>query len=159
MDRIFRVVSMAVHLIAALALTLLSCAFIVEAVYQTFVVVVAGDGPVATMLDAVSLVIIALAVFDVAKFLVDEEISRDKEMRSAREARQTLTKFMTIVIIVLSLEGIVYVFEAGKEDITNLVYPVMLLAVVLLMVVSLGAYHRLTRTEERPGPSSDGEPA
>jgi phosphate/sulfate permease len=137
LDKIFRVVSMGVHLIAALALTLLSCAFIGEA----------------AMLDAVSLVIIALAVFDVAKFLVEEEISRDKEMRSAREARQTLTKFMTIVIIVLSLEGIVYVFEAGKEDITNLVYPVLLLAVVLLMVVSLGAYHRLTRAEERPGAS------
>jgi uncharacterized membrane protein len=154
MDRIFRVVSMAVHLVAALALTLLSCAFIVEAVYQTTVVVITGDGPVAAMLDAVSLVIIALAVFDVAKFLVEEEISRDKEMRSAREARQTLTKFMTIVIIVLSLEGIVYVFEAGKENITNLVYPVLLLAVVLLMVVSLGAYHRLTRSEERPGRSA-----
>lgn len=154
MDRIFRVVSMAVHLVAALALTLLSCAFIVEAVYQTTVVVITGDGPVAAMLDAVSLVIIALAVFDVAKFLVEEEISRDKEMRSAREARQTLTKFMTIVIIVLSLEGIVYVFEAGKENITNLVYPVLLLAVVLLMVVSLGAYHRLTRSEERPGRST-----
>ena len=154
MDRIFRVVSMAVHLVAALALTLLSCAFIVEAVYQTtVVVVVAGDGPVAAMLDAVSLVLIALAVFDVAQFLVEEEISRDKEMRSAREARQTLTKFITIIIIVLSLEGIVYVFEAGKEDITNLVYPVLLLAVVLLMVVSLGAYHRLTRAEERPGSS------
>jgi len=145
---------MAVHLVAALALTLLSCAFIVEAVYQTTVVVITGDGPVAAMLDAVSLVIIALAVFDVAKFLVEEEISRDKEMRSAREARQTLTKFMTIVIIVLSLEGIVYVFEAGKENITNLVYPVLLLAVVLLMVVSLGAYHRLTRSEERPGRST-----
>jgi hypothetical protein len=154
MDRIFRVVSMAVHLVAALALTLLSCAFIVEAVYQTTVVVITGAGPVAAMLDAVSLVIIALAVFDVAKFLVEEEISRDKEMRSAREARQTLTKFMTIVIIVLSLEGIVYVFEAGKENITNLVYPVLLLAVVLLMVVSLGAYHRLTRSEERPGRST-----
>ena len=154
MDRIFRVVSMAVHLVAALALTLLSCAFIVEAVYQTTVVVITGDGPVAAMLDAVSLVIIALAVFDVAKFLVEEEISRDKEMRSAREARQTLTKFMTIVIIVLSLEGIVYVFEAGKENITNLVYPVLLLAVVLLMVVSLGAYHRLTRSEEQPGRST-----
>jgi hypothetical protein len=151
MDRVFRVVSMAVHLVAAVALTLLSCAFIVEAVYQTVVVVVAGDGPVATMLDAVSLVIIALAVFDVAKFLVEEEISRDKEMRSAREARQTLTKFMTIVIIVLSLEGIVYVFEAGKENIANLVYPVLLLAVVLLMVVSLGAYHRLTQSVEPPG--------
>ena len=150
MDRIFRVVSMAVHLVAALALTLLSCAFIVEAVYQTTVVVITGDGPVAAMLDAVSLVIIALAVFDVAKFLVEEEISRDKEMRSAREARQTLTKIITIVIIVLSLEGIVYVFEAGKEDITNLIYPVLLLAVVLLMVVSLGAYHRLTRAEEPP---------
>jgi hypothetical protein len=112
---------MAVHLVAALALTLLACVFIGDAVYQTIAVVAVGDGAVATMLDAVSLVIIALAVFDVAKFLVEEEISREKEMRSAHEARQTLTKFMTIVIIVLSLEGIVYVFEAGKEDITNLV--------------------------------------
>ena len=55
------------------------------------------------MLDAVSLVIIALAVFDVAKFLVEEEISRDKEMRSAQEARQTLAEFITIVIIVSAL--------------------------------------------------------
>lgn len=155
MNKVFRLVSMAVHLVAALALTILSCAFIGEAVYQTAAVVIAGEGAVAAMLDAVSLVIIALAVFDVAKFLVEEEISRDKEMRSAREARQTLTKFVTIVIIVLSLEGIVYVFEAGKEDIRNLVYPVLLLAVVLLMVLSLGAYHRLTRAEERAGPPLD----
>jgi hypothetical protein len=155
LDRIFRFVSMAVHMVAALALTLLSCAFIAEAVFQTVAVVAAGSGAVAAMLDAVSLVIIALAVFDVAKFLVEEEISRDKEMRSAREARQTLTKFITIVIIVLSLEGIVYVFEAGKEDISNLVYPVLLLAVVLLMVVSLGAYHRMTRTEGTSSPRSE----
>ena len=155
MDRIFRFVSMAVHMVAALALTLLSCAFIAEAVIQTVAVVAAGSGAVAAMLDAVSLVIIALAVFDVAKFLVEEEISRDKEMRSAREARQTLTKFITIVIIVLSLEGIVYVFEAGKEDISNLVYPVLLLGVVLLMVVSLGAYHRMTRAEGTSRPQSE----
>jgi hypothetical protein len=156
LDRIFRIVSMGVHLIAAMALTLLSCAFIAEAVIQTVAVVATGSGAVAAMLDAVSLVIIALAVFDVAKFLVEEEISRDKEMRSAHEARQTLTKFITIVIIVLSLEGIVYVFEAGKEDIRNLVYPVLLLGVVLLMVVSLGAYHRMTRAEGRSGRGSEG---
>jgi hypothetical protein len=146
---------MAVHLVAALALTLLACVFIGDAVYQTIAVVAVGDGAVATMLDAVSLVIIALAVFDVAKLLVEEEISREKEMRSAHEARQTLTKFMTIVIIVLSLEGIVYVFEAGKEDITNLVYPVLLLAVVLLMVVSLGVYHHLTRADKQAAGSAE----
>ena len=138
---------MAVHLVAALALTVLSCVFIGSALYQIARAIIGGTPPVTLMLDSVSLVIISLAVFDVAKFLVEEEISREKEMRSAKEARQTLTKFMTIIIIVISLEGIVYVFEAGKQDISDLVYPSILLAIVLLMVVSLGLYHRLTRAE------------
>ena len=119
MARLFQIGSAAVFTVATVALMLLAVAFIGFALIEVARQAVSGESVIPAMLNAVGLIIIALAVFDVAKFLFEEEIQRDKELRSPREARQTLTKFLTIVIIAVSLEALVFVFEAGKENITN----------------------------------------
>ena len=60
---------------------------------------------------------IAIAVFEVGKFMVEEELIRERQLRSVLEARRSLTKFVTIVIITLSLEGLVLVFETKLEHV------------------------------------------
>src|SRR5215208_3003392 len=45
------------------------------------------------LLGAVGYVIIAIAVFDVAKFLVEEEVLNRREKQTASDARRSLTKF------------------------------------------------------------------
>jgi hypothetical protein len=148
MDRIFRVGGVILYGIAALALAVLALAFIGLAAVRVWSEVTHGDATVSAMLEATGMLIVALAVFDVSKYLVEEELLRDRELRSAEEARKTLTKFLTIVIIAVSLEAIVFVFQAGKEDMTKLIYPAALLAVVGGLVAVLGHYQRMSRTTE-----------
>ena len=53
----------------------------------------------AALLAAIGYVVIALAVFDVAKYFVEEEVIRGREMRLASEARRSLTKFISTIAI------------------------------------------------------------
>ena len=69
-------------------------------------------------MSGVGLLIVSLAIADVAKFVVEENVLGEHELRSPGEARRSMTKFMTIIIIALSLEAIVGIFEAAREKIS-----------------------------------------
>lgn len=101
------------------------------------------------LLDAVSLVVISIAIFDVAKYIMEEEILRDRELREPKEAREAITKFMVIIALVVALEGIVFIFDLGKEQPEYLIYPVLLLFISVIMVVGLGIYQRLSLNAEK----------
>jgi hypothetical protein len=149
-DRLFRLGSVFLYGLTALALGLLALAFIGLAFVRVWGGITHAEAAVSAMLEGIGMVIVALAVFDVSKYLIEEELLRERELRSAEEARKTLTKFLTIVIIAVSLESVVFVFQAGKEDMAKLIYPAALLAVVGVLVAVLGLYQQMSRkTEER----------
>jgi uncharacterized membrane protein YczE len=147
-DRLLQRISNLVYVVATLALAILALVFIGIAFYDVIAQGLAGQTMVPALLNAVGWVIIAIAVFDVAKFLFEEEILRDRELRHSHEARKTLTKFVTIIVIATSLEAVVFIFRAGREAPDTLVYPTGLLAIVALLLASLGLYQRLSRSKE-----------
>jgi hypothetical protein len=121
----------------AFGLLVLSCYELLRAAY--------GHEPILEqILDSVGLITIAVAVFHVAKFLMEEELIGERQLRSIIESRRSLTMFVTIIIITLSIEGIVLVFETKLENINQLIYPTGLLAVAILAVVGLGLFQRLS---------------
>ena len=140
-DFIYTVVSLSM-----LAISLLMIGYGLWEVWHAFNT--SGD-IVKKMLDAIGLIVISMAVFDVAKYFLEEEVLRDRELRSAREARETLTKFLVIITIAVSLEALVFIFGAGKENVSLLLYPTLLLVAVVLLIVGLGLYQRLSMTTER----------
>ena len=80
-------------------------------------------GEVLGVLESVGLVIIGFAIVETSRFIAEEEIVRRKELRSAVEARRSLTKFITIIVIAASLEALVMIFEASRTDARALVLP------------------------------------
>ena len=103
---------------------------------------------VTALLDAIGLIVIGMAVFDVSKFLLEEEVFQNVGKESPAKQRETLIKFLVIIAIAVSLEALVFIFDAGKKDISNLIYPTFLLIAAVLVVVGLGVYQKLTRNEE-----------
>lgn len=101
-----------------------------------------------SLLDAVGYMVIAIAVYDVAKYLLEEEVVRVRELRSAAEARRSLTKFLSTIAIAVFLEALVAVFEAGKDDVRLMLYPTMLLAAGTFMILGLGLYIRFSAEAE-----------
>ncbi len=102
---------------------------------------------VTALLDAIGLIVIGMAVFDVAKFLAEEEVFKAVDVKSPAKQRATLIKFLVIIAIAVTLEALVFVFDAGKKDISLLIYPTFLLIAAVLLVVSLGVYQKLSRNE------------
>jgi hypothetical protein len=100
------------------------------------------------MLSAIGYVVIAMAVFDVAKYFIEEEVIRGREMRSAAEARRSLTKFVSTIAIAVFIEGLVIVFQASKQSLPEMLYPTALLLTAIAIVVGLGIYQRLSADVE-----------
>ncbi|MBP2301319.1 hypothetical protein [Azospirillum picis] len=146
----FQSAARGMYRLAAVTLTLFSLLFIGLSALTVVEGVVALNAATLTsaMLDGVGMIVLAIAVFEIAKYLYEEEIARDRELRRADEARRTLTKFLTTIIVASSLEGLVLVFEARTSEISEIVYPAILLAVVTLLVVGLGTFQWMTRRAE-----------
>lgn len=148
-----------VFALASLLLMLLAVALVVLGVKAAVPGVLSPDASGAdAVLDLLGYVIVAIAVFDVAKYLFEDEVRRGNEKRSAAEARRSLTKFLSTIIIALFLEGLVMVFKTAREDVTRMIYPSALLAVAVLVLIGLGLFQRLSATvEEKVGQDDEAE--
>jgi len=101
------------------------------------------------LLTSVGYIIIAIAIFEVAKYILEEEVIRARELRHVSEVRRSMTRFVSTIIIVVFLEGIVAVFKVTLDDMQQLVYPALLILVGVAMLTGLGVFQRLAATVER----------
>lgn len=146
--------------VASAFLMLLAFGLIAYAAYEVARDLVAYSVNIGTtLLEAVGYTVIAIAVFDVGKYLLEEEAIRAREMRQAAEARRSLTKFISTIAIAVFLEGLVAVFEAGKKDVTMMIYPTLLLFTGVMLLVGLGVYQRLSASVESETSDRDARQA
>lgn len=149
MKNFFDWVGRAVYVLISLSLGLISLTMMVVALWSVWVSLHEKTLLVKALLDAIGLIVIGMAVFDVSMFLLEEEVFSGAGEKSPAKQRATLIKFLVIIAIAVSLEALVFVFDAGKNDLGTLIYPTFLLIAAILEVVGLGVYQRLTRDEEK----------
>jgi hypothetical protein len=93
--------------------------------------------------------VIAIAIFEVAKYILEEEVIDPTQMRNAGQARRSITKFVSTISIAVFLEALVAVFQTSKgTDMSMMLYPTLLLFSGVTMVVGLGVYQRLSTSAE-----------
>jgi hypothetical protein len=116
--------------------------------YQPFMAIRSFNLSINILLDSVGAIVISIAVLDLSKYLIEEEVYRNKELRSPDEARKTVTKLFVITSIAAGMEGLVYIFKAGNKDLTLLVYPALLILLSSISIVCLGIYQKLSISVE-----------
>ena len=144
--QLFQRLSNLLYLFSSVVLSVLSVLLILVGLFEVVMALAKGHKVVNATLDAIGLTVIALAVFDIAKYLYEEEVTRDRELRSPREARRT--KFLVIIAIAVTLEALVFIFETGTTDVANLIFPTALLVASVFLVIGLGWYQRLSAGTE-----------
>jgi hypothetical protein len=148
--------------VISLALTILAAGLIFYAGGQLVAVFTAPNSNLGdALLNSVGYTVIAIAVFEVAKFIFDEEVLNPREMGHTGEARRSITKFISTIAIAVFLEALVSIFQASKTvDFEQMLYPTILLFAGVALVVGLGAYQRLSaaaETEVRKSPEAAAE--
>ena len=139
-----------VHLLAALILVSIALLTMGWSVYEIYTYLHAESKAdfIPLILQSVGAIIIAAAIIDVAQYMIEEEVLQEKELRDPKEARKTITKIMVIISIAVSIEGLVYIFKAGTEDLALLLYPATLIFVSSISIVALGIYQKLSVSVE-----------
>ena len=114
-----------------------------------------------SLLDSVGYAVIAMAVFDVSKYILEEEVINPTEMRDTGQARRSNTKFISTISIAVFLEALVVIFQTSKgPDTSMMLYPTLLLLSGVAMIVGLGIYQRLSiagESEVRSSPEAAAE--
>ncbi len=147
--RAFEVGSRVAFSIIAIVLALFALTMSVYGIGQTFYALFYWTDFGSTLLRGVGYIVIAIAVFEVAKYLVEEEVVREREMRSPGEARRSLTKFISTISIAVYLEALVTVFRVSHENVALLIYPAALLLTAIAMIIGLGVFQRLSAATEQ----------
>jgi hypothetical protein len=149
-ERGFEWLARVLFVVVALALFALAISLLISGVWSLVQGAFGGAIGIYNLMNGIGLLIVSLAIVDVAKFVVEENVVREREMRQPAEALRSLTKFMTIIIIALSLEGVVGIFEAGREkNFAQLVYPTVVMAAAVFALVGLGLFQFLSRRSQR----------
>ena len=153
MHRLYDRIATGYYVVATAFLLVLAVVLLLGAVWQAATALLHGE--VIGVLDGVGLVIIGFAIIETAKFIAEEEVLRDKELRSAVESRRSLTKFITIVVIAAALEALVMVFETSRTDVTKSVYPALLFGAAMFALIALGLFQWLSSRIAPPAADAD----
>ncbi|WP_201160127.1 GNAT family acetyltransferase [Rhodoplanes elegans] len=150
-------VSRAVFTAIAVILMVLAIVLAGDAMVECALAFWRGDDVGAAALAGIGYSVVAIATFEIAKYLFEEEVLRGSEKRVAAEARRSLTRFISTIAIAIFLEALVIVFRVGKDQVPYLIYPTLLLVAGIVVVIGLGVYQRLSAEVEDAVEARDAE--
>lgn len=148
LHNLFNQLSDFVYGLTSFSLGFISISLLIYSSYNIANIVYTGRIDIVSILNSVSYIIISLAIFDISKSIVEEELIREKIIRSASEARKTLTKFIVVIVIAISLESLIFIILASKEKMENLIYPCLLMLTSAITMICLAAYQKISVTAE-----------
>jgi len=99
------------------------------------------------MFKATILLTLSLAIFDLAKTLIEEEILGRNKEHSVSGPHKTMVKFLGSIIIALSIEALMLVFKFAITDPQMLLYAMYIIGGVGVLIVSLAVYIKFTKVK------------
>jgi len=102
---------------------------------------------IADMFKATILLTLSLAIFDLAKTLIEEEVLGQHKEHDISGPNKTMVKFLGSIIIALSIEALMLVFKFAITDPDKLIYAIYIIGGVGLLLISLATYIRFTKTK------------
>jgi len=83
---------------------------------------------------------LALAVFDLGKTMLEEEVLMHKDIFRHSSTRRTITRFIAAILIAVSIEALLLMFKAALGDGHNLLQAVWMMLAAVGLLVGLGLY-------------------
>jgi hypothetical protein len=99
------------------------------------------------MFKATILLTLSLAIFDLAKTLIEEEILGRTKEQNISGPHKTMVKFLGSIIIALSIEALMLVFKFAITDPQMLMNAMYIIGGVSLLITSLAVYIKFTKVK------------
>jgi hypothetical protein len=95
--------------------------------------------------EATILLTLSLAIFDLSKTLVEEEILGRHKEHNISGPHKTMVRFLGSIIIALSIEALMLVFKFAITDPDKLLYAIFIMGGVSFLLISLAVYIKFTK--------------
>lgn len=103
---------------------------------------------IAAIFEATILLTLALAIFDLAKTLIEEEVLGRAEQIVASDVHKTMIRFLGSIVIALSIEALMLVFKFAMTDPAKLLNAIFLIGGVSILLIGMAIYIKFTRQTE-----------
>lgn len=105
-------------------------------------------------LEAIGMLTIALVALELGQTILEEEVQRDVKVSGPTRVRRFLSRFLVVIVVALSIETLVSVFEMLHEAPQQLPYVAAIGASAALLLVAWGVFIRLNRSAEELEPEA-----
>ncbi len=142
-DGILGIISKVVFYIIILLFVLISALMLVLAFYSLWVTVTSLPTiMLENLFEAIGFTTVASAVFELARTMFDEEVKSNIKMNAPRKIRHFISRFMTVIIISLSIEFLTMVFRySHKTDEFTFLFESAAVALGIAVVFVAWAYY------------------
>ena len=107
-----------------------------------------------TAIEAIGLLAIAVVSLQIAQTITEEEVVRDAHISAPTRVRRYLSRFMVVVVVALSIEGLVATFKALHENAGQLPHAAAVLVAAALLLCGWGVFIRLNKSAEEIEPEA-----
>ena len=94
---------------------------------------------ISEMFESTIILTLALAIFDLVRAIIDEEVLCHKQKHQSGVSR-TMVRFLGSIIIALAIEALMLVFKFAITNPNDILYAVYLVGGVAVLISSLGFY-------------------
>ncbi|QJT16370.1 hypothetical protein E5E96_03090 [Aeromonas sp. 1805] len=156
-----------VYVVLSLALFLIVATLIWHGLEQLYLLLCGAQQNRLGAFSAIIFLTLALAVFDLGKTILEEEVLLHKDIFRHSAIRRTITRFIAAILIAVSIEGLLLLFK-GSLGQSELLWPAvgvmgcavgLLLALGLYVFLGARAEAALVQASLRPLPAGVVAPA
>jgi len=111
-------------------------------------------GAAQQIIESVGLLAAAVVALQIAQTIVEEEIMRDAHISGPTRVRRFLSRFLVVVVVALTIEGLVATFKSAYEDPAHMVYAAGIVLAVGALLAGWGVFIRMNRYAEELEPEA-----
>ena len=106
------------------------------------------------VLESIGLVTIAVVSFELGQTILEEEVQRQAQVSAPTRVRRFLSRFMVVIIVALSIECLVAVFEIAHTDASKLPEAATIGVAAGVLLAAWGVFIRLNKSAEELEPEA-----
>lgn len=106
------------------------------------------------ILESIGLLTIAIVAFELGQTILEEEVQRKAQVSAPTRVRRFLSRFMVVIIVALSIECLVAVFEIAHKDASNLPQAASIGVAAGVLLAAWGVFIKLNKSAEELEPEA-----
>ena len=109
------------------------------------------------IIEAVGLLAAGVVALQIAQTIAEEEVVRDAHISGPTRVRRFLSRFLVVVVVALTIEGLVATFKAAHENPAQMIYAASIVFSAAVLLAGWALFIRMNRYAEELEPEAMAE--